>query len=317
MMKIYDHITDLIGFTPLVRLHRVTEGSKAEILAKLEFFNPASSVKDRIGVSMIEDAEKRGILHKDSVIVEPTSGNTGIALAFVCAAKGYRCILTMPESMSTERKLLLRGYGAEIVMTPAAEGMKGAIAEAERIAARTPHSFMPQQFRNPANPEIHRRTTAEEIWNDTEGKVDILVAGIGTGGTITGVAEVIKARKPSFWTVGVEPKDSPVLSQARKGEQIKPGPHKIQGIGAGFVPDVLRLDLVDEIIEATNEDAISWARRMASEEGILVGISSGAAVWAAVQVGKRPENEGKMIVVVIPSYGERYLSTALFADLRD
>ncbi len=316
-MKIYDHITDLIGFTPLVRLHRVTEGSKAEILAKLEFFNPASSVKDRIGVSMIEDAEKRGILHKDSVIVEPTSGNTGIALAFVCAAKGYRCILTMPESMSTERKLLLRGYGAEIVMTPAAEGMKGAIAEAERIAARTPHSFMPQQFRNPANPEIHRRTTAEEIWNDTEGKVDILVAGIGTGGTITGVAEVIKARKPSFWTVGVEPKDSPVLSQARKGEQIKPGPHKIQGIGAGFVPDVLRLDLVDEIIEATNEDAISWARRMASEEGILVGISSGAAVWAAVQVGKRPENEGKMIVVVIPSYGERYLSTALFADLRD
>lgn len=316
-MKIYDHITELIGFTPLVRLHRVTEGCKAEVLAKLEFFNPASSVKDRIGVAMIEDAERRGVLRPDSVIVEPTSGNTGIALAFVCAAKGYKCILTMPESMSIERRLLLRGYGAEIVLTPAAEGMKGAIAEAERIAARTPHSFMPQQFRNPANPEIHRKTTAEEIWNDTDGKVDILVAGIGTGGTITGVAEVIKARNPSFWTVGVEPRDSPVLTQARHHEPLKPGPHKIQGIGAGFIPDVLKLDMVDEIIEATNEDAFTWARRMAREEGILVGISSGAAVWAAVQIAKRPENEGKMIVVIIPSYGERYLSTPLFADLRD
>ena len=316
-MKIYDHITELIGFTPLVRLHRVTEGCKADVLAKLEFFNPASSVKDRIGVAMIEDAERRGILRPDSVVVEPTSGNTGIALAFVCAAKGYKCILTMPESMSVERRLLLRAYGAQIVLTPAAEGMKGSIAEAERIAARTPHSFMPQQFRNPANPEIHRKTTAEEIWNDTDGKVDILVAGIGTGGTITGVAEVIKPRKPSFTTVGVEPKDSPVLAQARRHEPLHPGPHKIQGIGAGFIPDVLRLDLVDEIIEATNEDAFTWARRMAREEGILVGISSGAAVWAAVQVAKRPENEGKTIVVIIPSYGERYLSTPLFADLRD
>lgn len=316
-MKIYDHITELIGFTPLVRLHRVTEGCKADVLAKLEFFNPASSVKDRIGVAMIEDAERRGILGPDSVIIEPTSGNTGIALAFVCAAKGYKCILTMPESMSLERRMLLRGYGAEIVLTPAAEGMKGAIAEAERIAARTPHSFMPQQFRNPANPEVHRKTTAEEIWNDTEGKVDILVAGIGTGGTITGVAEVIKERKPSFWTVGVEPKDSPVITQTLHHEPLKPGPHKIQGIGAGFVPDILRLDLVDEVIEASNEDAFTWARRMAREEGILVGISSGAAVWAAVQVAKRPENEGKMIVVIIPSYGERYLSTPLFADLRD
>ncbi|HEX5324753.1 MAG TPA: cysteine synthase A [Capsulimonadaceae bacterium] len=316
-MKIYDHITELIGFTPLVRLHRVVEGSKAEILAKLEFFNPASSVKDRIGVAMIEDAEKRGILHPDSVIVEPTSGNTGIALAFACAAKGYRCILTMPESMSFERRLLLRGYGAEIVLTPASESMKGAIAEAERIAANTPRSFMPQQFRNPANPEIHRKTTAEEIWNDTEGKVDILVAGVGTGGTITGVAEAIKAKKPSFWTVGVEPKDSPVLAQARRGEPLRPGRHDIQGIGAGFIPDVLRMDMIDEIIEVTNDDAISWARRVAREEGILVGISSGAAVWAAVQVGKRPENEGKVIVVVSPSFGERYLSTALFADLRD
>jgi len=316
-MKIYEHITDLIGFTPLVRIHRVNAGVKADILLKLEFFNPASSVKDRIGVNMIEDAERRGLLTPDSVIVEPTSGNTGIALAFACAAKGYRCILAMPESMSTERRMLLRGYGAELVLTPAAEGMRGAIAEAERIAATTPGAFMPQQFKNPANPEVHRRTTAEEIWNDTEGKVDILVAGVGTGGTITGVAQVIKERKPSFYTVAVEPKDSPVLTQAINHEPLRPGPHKIQGIGAGFVPDILDLSLVDEVFQASNEESFAWARRVATEEGILVGISSGAAVMAAVEVGKRPENEGKTIVVIIPSNGERYLSTPLFADLRD
>jgi cysteine synthase len=316
-MKIYNDITDLIGNTPLVRLHRVNARAKADILLKLEFFNPASSVKDRIGVNMIVDAERRGVLEPDSVIVEPTSGNTGIALAFACAAKGYRCILTMPESMSIERRMLLRGYGAEIVLTPAAEGMRGAIAEAERIAERTPKSFIPQQFKNPANPEVHRRTTAEEIWNDTEGQVDILVAGIGTGGTITGVAQVIKQRKPSFYTVGIEPKDSPVLTQTRQHVKVAPGPHKIQGIGAGFVPDILDLDMVDEIYQVSNEESFAWARRVAKEEGILVGISSGAAIMAAVEVGSRPENEGKTIVVIIPSNGERYLSTALFADLRD
>jgi cysteine synthase len=316
-MKIYNDITDLIGNTPLVRLHRVNARAKADILLKLEFFNPASSVKDRIGVNMIVDAERRGVLEPDSVIVEPTSGNTGIALAFACAAKGYRCILTMPESMSIERRMLLRGYGAEIVLTPAAEGMRGAIAEAERIAERTPKSFIPQQFKNPANPEVHRRTTAEEIWNDTEGQVDILVAGIGTGGTITGVAQVIKQRKPSFYTVGIEPKDSPVLTQTRQHLKVAPGPHKIQGIGAGFVPDILDLDMVDEIYQVSNEESFAWARRVAKEEGILVGISSGAAIMAAVDVGSRPENEGKTIVVIIPSNGERYLSTALFADLRD
>ena len=316
-MKIYNHITELIGFTPLVRLHKVTEGVKADILAKLEFFNPASSVKDRIGVAMIEDAEKAGKLTKDSVIVEPTSGNTGIALAFVCAAKGYKCILTMPETMSLERRMLLRGYGAEIILTPGSEGMKGAIAEAERIAARTPNSFMPQQFNNPSNPAVHRRTTAEEIWNDTDGKVDILVAGVGTGGTITGVSEVIKARKPSFKAIAVEPVDSPVITQTMNHEPLKPGPHKIQGIGAGFIPGNLKVELIDEVIRVTNDESFTWARRMATEEGILVGISSGAAVKAAVDVGKRAENAGKTIVVIIPSYGERYLSTALFADLRD
>jgi cysteine synthase A len=266
---------------------------------------------------MIEDAERRGLLTPDTVIVEPTSGNTGIALAFACAAKGYKCILTMPESMSIERRMLLRGYGAEIVLTPRAEGMTGAIAEAERIAHRTPNSYMPQQFKNPANPEIHRKTTALEIWNDTDGKADILVAGIGTGGTITGVAEVIKEKKPSFYTVGVEPKDSPVLTQTRNHQPVAPKPHMIQGIGAGFVPDVLRLDLVDEIFQVSNEESFAWARRVAREEGILVGISSGSAIMAAVEVGKRPENAGKMIVVIIPSNGERYLSTPLFADLRD
>jgi cysteine synthase A len=316
-MKIYEHITDLIGFTPLVRIHRVNEGAKADILLKLEFFNPASSVKDRIGVNMIEDAERRGLLNPDSVIVEPTSGNTGIALAFACAAKGYRCILAMPESMSVERRMLLRGYGAELVLTPAAEGMRGAIAEAERIVAATPGAYMPQQFKNPANPEVHRRTTAEEIWNDTDGKVDIVIAGVGTGGTITGIAQVLKQRKPSFYAVAVEPKDSPVLTQTKNHLPIKPGPHKIQGIGAGFVPDTLDLSLVDEIFQASNEESFAWARRVATDEGILVGISSGAAVMAAVTIGKRPENEGKTIVVIIPSNGERYLSTALFADLRD
>jgi cysteine synthase len=316
-MKIYNHITDLIGNTPLVRLHRLSEGSNADILLKLEFFNPASSVKDRIGVAMIEDAESRGLLTKDSVIVEPTSGNTGIALAFACAAKGYRCILTMPETMSMERRLLLRGYGAEIVLTPGTDGMRGAIAEAERITARTPNSYMPQQFKNPANPEIHRRTTAEEIWNDTDGKADILVAGVGTGGTITGVGDVIKKRKPAFRTIGVEPSESPVLTQTRNHEPLRPGKHPIQGIGAGFVPDILDLDLVDEIVQVGGDDAIAWARRCAREEGILVGISSGAAIYAAVQVGKRPESAGKMIIVIIPSNGERYLSTTLFADLRD
>ncbi len=316
-MKIYNHITELIGNTPLVRLHRLNEGAGADILLKLEFFNPASSVKDRIGVSMIEDAEARGLLTKDSVIIEPTSGNTGIALAFVCAAKGYRCILTMPETMSMERRLLLKGYGAEIVLTPGGEGMRGAISEAERIAERTPHAFIPQQFKNLANPAIHRKTTAEEIWNDTDGKVDILVSAIGTGGTITGVAEVIKQRNPSFRTVGVEPAESPVLTQTRNHEEIHPGKHQIQGIGAGFVPDVLQLDLVDEIIQVSSEESIKWARRCAREEGILVGISSGAALNAAVQVAKRPENKGKTLVVIIPSNGERYLSTALFADLRE
>jgi cysteine synthase len=316
-MKIYNHITDLIGNTPLVRLHKLSEGSNADILLKLEFFNPASSVKDRIGVAMIEDAERRGLLTKDSVIVEPTSGNTGIALAFACAAKGYRCILTMPETMSMERRLLLRGYGAEIVLTPGTDGMRGAIAEAERITSRTPHAFMPQQFKNPANPEIHRRTTAEEIWNDTDGKADILVAGIGTGGTITGVGDVIKKRKPEFRTIGVEPTESPVLTQTRNHEPLRPGKHLIQGIGAGFVPDILDLDHVDEILQVDGDDAIAWSRRCAREEGILVGISSGAAIYAAVQVGKRPESAGKMIIVIIPSNGERYLSTTLFADLRD
>ena len=316
-MKVYEHITDLVGFTPLVKLNRITDGAPAIVLAKLEFFNPASSGKDRIAVAMLDDAEARGVLTPDSVVVEPTSGNTGIGMAFACAAKGYRCILTMPDTMSMERRLLLRGYGAELVLTPGADGMRGAIAEAERIAARTPHSFVPQQFKNPANPAIHRATTAEEIWNDTDGAADILVAGVGTGGTISGVAEVIKARKPSFRAVAVEPRDSPVITQTREGLPLKPGPHKLQGIGAGFVPDNLDMKVVDEVIQVTTEDSVHWARRAAHEEGILVGISSGSALCAAMQVAHRPENAGKTIVVVIPSNGERYLSTILFADLRD
>ena len=316
-MRVYEHITDLVGFTPLVKLNRITEGAAATVLVKLEFFNPASSVKDRIAVAMLEDAEKRGLLKEGSVVVEPTSGNTGIGLAFACAAKGYKCILTMPDSMSVERRLLLRGYGADLVLTPGMEGMRGAIAEAERIAARTPNSFLPQQFQNPANPAIHRTTTAEEIWNDTEGTADILIAGVGTGGTISGIAEALKERKPSFQAIAVEPKDSPVITQTREGLPLKPGPHKLQGIGAGFVPKNLDMAIIDEVIQVSNEESVFWARRAAREEGILVGISSGSALCAAMEVAHRPENAGKTIVVIIPSNGERYLSTVLFADLRD
>jgi len=301
--------TELIGNTPLVRLNRITEGAKAEVVAKLESFNPLGSVKDRIGVSMIVTAEERGLINKDTVIVEPTSGNTGISLAFVCAARGYRLILTMSDNMSVERRQLLSVFGAELVLTPGAEGMPGAVRKAEQLVAENPDYVMPQQFKNPSNPEIHRLTTAEEIWRDTDGKVDILVSGVGTGGTITGVAEIIKPRKPQFKAIAVEPTDSPVISGG------KPGPHKIQGIGAGFIPDVLRTDLIDEIIKVTNEDAGIMARRLAKEEGILAGISSGAATWAALEVAKRPANEGKLIVVVLPDTGERYLSTWLFQEL--
>jgi cysteine synthase A len=306
MSKIADNITELIGNTPLVRLNRLTEGLGATVVAKLESFNPCGSVKDRIGVSMIEAAEKEGRISKDTLIVEPTSGNTGIALAFVCAARGYRLILTMPDTMSVERRQLLAVFGAELVLTPGSEGMPGAVRKAEEIVASNPRAFMPQQFKNPANPLIHRQTTAEEIWRDTDGQVDIVVSGVGTGGTITGVAEVIKKRKPQFRAIAVEPADSPVLSGGR------PGPHKIQGIGAGFVPEVLRLDLVDEIIKVSNDDAGETARRLARQEGILAGISSGAATWAALEVARRPENKGALIVAVLPDTGERYLTTWLF-----
>jgi len=310
-MKIADDVTKLIGNTPLVRLRRVTDGAGAQVVAKLESYNPAHSVKDRIGVAMIDAAERAGEIRPDTVIIEPTSGNTGIALAMVCAARGYRCVLTMPETMSVERRQLLRALGAELILTPGPDGMPGAIARAEELAKNDQRYFMPQQFENPANPAIHRATTAEEVWRDTDGAVDIFVSGVGTGGTITGVGEVLKARKPSVRLVAVEPAASPVLSGGKKG------PHPIQGIGAGFVPVVLDLGVVDEILQVENDAAIDTARRMAREEGLLVGISSGAAVWAAVQVAHRPENAGQLIVVVVPDFGERYLSTPLFADLGD
>jgi len=304
--RIADDITELVGNTPLVRLNRIAEGLNGTVVAKLESFNPLSSVKDRIGLAMIDVAERAGRINKGSVIVEPTSGNTGIGLAFVCAARGYRLIITMPETMTLERRQLLEAFGAEIVLTPGSEGMTGAIRRAEALAAETPNSFMPQQFKNPANPRVHRETTAEEIWRDTNGKVDVVVAGVGTGGTITGIAEAIKSKKPGFRAIAVEPAGSPVLSGG------KPGPHKIQGIGAGFVPDVLRVDLIDEVVLVKDEDAKATARRLAREEGILAGISSGAAAWAALQVAGRDESKGKMIVVILPDTGERYLSAGLF-----
>jgi len=306
MSRIYDDITKTIGNTPLVRLNRVTRGLGATVLAKLESFNPLSSVKDRIGVSMIDAAERAGLIKEDTIILEPTSGNTGIALAFVCAARGYKLVLTMPETMTVERRSLLKALGAELILTPGSEGMPGAVRRAEELAAQDPRYLIPQQFKNRANPEIHRRTTAEEIWRDTNGQVDMVVAGVGTGGTITGIAEVIKPRQPGFQAIAVEPIASPVLSGGQ------PGPHKIQGIGAGFVPDVLRLDLMDEIIQVAEEDAAEMTRRLAREEGILVGISSGAAAFAALQVARRSESAGKLIVVILPDTGERYLSTELF-----
>jgi cysteine synthase A len=311
---LYEEITHTIGNTPLVRLRRVMQGAGARIYAKLENQNPMWSVKDRIGRSMIDAAERDGKVKKDTVFIEPTSGNTGIALAFVCAARGYKLMVTMPESMSLERRRLLKALGTEIVLTPAAEGMKGAIAKAEQLLAQNPNYFMPQQFKNPANPEIHRKTTAEEIWRDTDGQVDILVSGVGTGGTITGVSEVIKARKPSFRAIAVEPVNSPVISQKRAGQELKPGKHTIQGIGAGFVPDVLNMKIIDDVVQVKDEDASQMARRLATEEGIFCGISSGAAAWAALQVATRRENEGKLIVVVLPDLGERYLSTTLFPE---
>ena len=322
MARIYSNIVETVGRTPLVRLNKVAAGTGAEVLLKCEFFNPLGSVKDRIGMSMIQDAEQRGILKKDSVIIEATSGNTGIALAFVAAAKGYRLILTMPDTMSLERRTLLAMLGAKLVLTPGADGMKGAISKAEQLAKETPNSWIPQQFDNPANPAIHQKTTAEEIWADTDGKVDILLSGVGTGGTITGCVEVIKPRKPSFEAIAVEPKDSPVISQALAGQPLKPGPHKIQGLGGGFIPKNLHLKdskghpQIVECIQVTNDDAFAMARRLAKEEGILAGISSGANVWAALEVARRPANKGKMIVTVACSTGERYLSTPLAAEAR-
>jgi cysteine synthase A len=322
MGRIYNNIVETVGRTPLVRLNKVTAGLEATVLAKCEFFNPLGSVKDRIGMSMIEDAERRGILKKETVIIEPTSGNTGIALAFVAAAKGYQLILTMPETMSLERRTLLAMLGAKLVLTEGAKGMKGAIAKAEELAKETPNSWIPQQFENPSNPEIHRQTTAEEIWADTDGKVDIVIAGVGTGGTLTGCYEVIKPRRPGFQAIAMEPADSPVISQTLAGEELKPGPHKIQGTGAGFVPKNLHLKdakgnpQITECIKVSNDDAFAMARRLAKEEGLLVGISSGANVVAALEVARRPENKGKLIVTILPSTGERYLSTPLAAEAR-
>lgn len=312
--KIYDDITQCVGDTPLIRMRRVVGDAKATVAAKLENFNPLWSVKDRIAVHMINTAEKEGKIKEGTVIIEPTSGNTGIGLAFTCAARGYKLIVTMPETMSLERRRLLKAFGAEIVLTIGEKGMSGAVAKAEELIANTPNSFMPQQFMNPNNPDTHRKTTAEEIWRDTDGKIDILVSGVGTGGTITGISEVLKARKPSFKAIAVEPSSSPVITQRMKGEEIKPGRHKIQGIGAGFIPGVLNLSIIDEVILVNDEDSFSMTRRMAKEEGFLCGISCGAAAFAAVQVAHRPENAGKLIVVVLPDLGERYLSTPLFPE---
>ena len=312
--RIYDNITQTIGNTPLIRLNRVTQGCSAQVVAKLENFNPLWSVKDRIGVAMIDAAEAGGLIHKGTTIVEPTSGNTGIALAFTCASRGYKLMVTMPESMSLERRRLLKAFGAEIVLTPATEGMPGAVRRAEEIVASTPNTFMPQQFKNPANPEIHRKTTAIEIWNDTQGKIDILVAGVGTGGTITGCGEVLKARKPGMKVIAVEPTNSPVITQLREGKSLKPGPHKLQGLGAGFIPDNLNTEIIDEVVLVRDEDSFEMTRRLAREEGMLCGISCGAAAFAAIEVARRPENAGKMIVVVLPDLGERYLSTPLFPE---
>lgn len=312
--KVYDSITQCVGNTPLIRLRRIAEGAGAAVLGKVENLNPLWSVKDRIGLAMIEDAEKKGLIKADTVIIEPTSGNTGIGLAFVCASKGYRLMVTMPETMSLERRRLLKAFGAEIVLTPGDQGMRGAVTRAEELVREIPNAFMPMQFNNPANPEVHRRTTAEEIWRDTDGQVDILVSGVGTGGTITGCAEVLKKRRPGFKAVAVEPETSPVITQKRQGKELKPGRHKIQGIGAGFIPGILNLDIIDEVVLVSDDHSFAMARRLAKEEGMLCGISSGAAAHVAVELARRPENKAKTIVAILPDLGERYLSTPLYPE---